>query len=318
MFSKQRVLSLVLSTLMVLLLLVASAGVAGADPTPPPPKESGSQTDPSTDQTKPPPEEGDQPGSQSCRQIKRFDRRDFPNPTRIDNQWTPFEVGTKFTFRGYANQGGQALPHRVVFIVTDLTKEINGVRSVVSWDRDYQDGQLVESELVFNAQDQDRYVWNLGEYPEEYEDGQFVGAPSTWISGIDRAKPGTLMLPVPQVGLPIYLQGSSPTIEFLDCGQVFQTQQQVCIPGQCYNNVLAIDETSPLDPDSGIQRKFYAPGVGNIEITAVGDPEGETLVLEQIEQLNRNALARVHDQALELDRRGYQVSEVYRQTPPAR
>ena len=322
MFRTQRAWVTLLSTLVVLLLLLASAGVAkaglSADPTLPPAKESGGQTGTTKDQTVLSSAGSNQAESHYCPQIKRFDRNEFSHPTQIDNQWTPLVVGTEFTFRGYANRGGHSGSHRVVFVVTDLTKVIDGVRTVVSWDRDYQDNQLVESELIFNAQDADRYVWNLGEYPEEYEDGHFVGAPATWISGVDRAKPGTLMLPVPQVGGPSYLQGASPTIDFLDCGQVFQTNQQVCMHGQCYNNVLAIDETSPLDPDSGIQRKFYAPGVGSIQITAVGDPEGETLVLERIAHLNPNALARIHDQALELDRRGYEVSEVYRHTPPAR
>ena len=63
---------------------------------------------------------------------------------------------------GQASRGGGGAPHRVTFIVTDLTKVINGVRTVVVWDRDVSNGQLVESELAFFAQDNVGRVWNLG------------------------------------------------------------------------------------------------------------------------------------------------------------
>jgi hypothetical protein len=319
MFSEQRSRGTLLTTLLVFMLLMTNAGVAQAGTLAgPPPPPSGGQAGSAIDQTQPPADGTAPAESGYCPQITRFDRNEFPNPTLIDNQWTPLVPGTQMTFRGHTNQGGQPIPHTVVFIVTDLTKVIDGVRSVVSWDRDYQSDQLQESELVFNAQDEDRYVWNLGEYPEEYENGHFVGAPSTWISGIDRAKPGTLMLPVPHVGRPTYLQGYSPNIEFLDCGHIARTEQHVCLIGECFDHVLAIDETSPLDPESGIQRKFYAPGVGSIRITALGDPEGETLDLAGNVHLSPSALAEVHAQALALDRRGYRGSEVYRHTPPAR
>jgi len=39
----------------------------------------------------------------------------------------------------------------VVQTVTDLTKVVNGVRTVVVWDVDYKDGKVAESEIVFFA-----------------------------------------------------------------------------------------------------------------------------------------------------------------------
>src|SRR3990170_3720292 len=68
-------------------------------------------------------------------------------------------------------------------------------------------GQLVETELAFFAQDDDGNVWNLGEYPEEYENGEFVGAPSTWIAGLAGAEAGVHMLAEPRQGTGYYLQG---------------------------------------------------------------------------------------------------------------
>jgi len=115
----------------------------------------------------------------------------------------------------------------------------------------------------------------------------------------------------------MYLQGRSPSIGFLDCAQVFETGQSVTVPFGSYGNVLENNEWSPLDPTSGMQRKFYAPGVGNVEITPVGDPEGETLQLTNLVHLDPQAMAQVHRDALKIDRHGHEVSFVYSLTPPA-
>jgi hypothetical protein len=46
---------------------------------------------------------------------------------------------------------------------------VDGVQTVVAWDRDFLEGKLQEQELAFFAQDDQGNVWNFGEYPEEYE-----------------------------------------------------------------------------------------------------------------------------------------------------
>jgi hypothetical protein len=109
-----------------------------------------------------------------------FDPDDFSQSTVIDNQRLPLIPGTQLTLRGLADRGNGLVDHRVVLIVTDVTKVVNGVRALVVWDRDFSAGQIAEVELALQAQDDDGNVWNLGEYPEEFENGQFVGAPSTW------------------------------------------------------------------------------------------------------------------------------------------
>ena len=322
MFRVQRGRSACLSAFMTLLMLLTSAGVALAGP---------------MDDTGTPPEDTVDHHSLPCAQPVAFNRHEFPNRPVIDNQLTPFVPGTQFILEGRANRGGGPLPHRVVLTVTDLTKVINGVRTIVSWDRDYGEAglapdapdvedpetlfnplQLQESELAFNAQDADGNVWNLGEYPEEYENGHLTGAPNTWIPGVQGAIAGLLMRAHPRTKTSRYLQGYSPRIDFLDCAKVFQTHQRVCVPANCYQDVLVTDENSPLAPEDGHQRKFYAAGVGNVQITAVNDPEGETLVLVKINHLGTRALATIHRKALELDNRGYQISAVYRHTEHAR
>ncbi len=246
----------------------------------------------------------------------KFDAKDFSNSTRIDNNLFPLVPGTRLTFEGRANRGGGLLPHTVVSTITDLTKVINGVRAVIILETDNDDGELEEAELAFFAQDDDGNVWNLGEYPELYDNGLFDGAPSTWLAGLNDAQAGTHMLAKPRIGSG-YSQGWAPDVDFLDCAKVIEEVPEVCIPARCYQDVLRIDETAPLVPEDGSQIKHHAPGTGVIQVSTTDDPEGETLVLTRNVRLSAHALARASRRALRLDRHGYRVSEVYRQTPRA-
>jgi hypothetical protein len=242
-----------------------------------------------------------------------FNAHNFTHPLTIDNRFLPFVPGTRYVLEGTVD----GTPHRVVLVVTDLMKVVNGVRTAVLWDRDFDDGELAEAELAFQAQDDAGAVWNLGEYPELYENGQFVGAPDTWIAGVGGAKAGYHMLAQPRVGTPSYVQGSVPAIDFLDIGKVSQTGQHVCDGIRCYDDVLVVDETSPLDPESGHQLKYYAPGVGNIRISPVGGSQPESLLLVSRTRLTAAELVQARLAVAQMEVRAYLVSDVYRHTLPA-
>ena len=175
MSSAQRIRSVLLSVLVVLRSSLASADAAGAS---------------SVSAGAPLP----------CAPVKNFKASDFTDPTKINNKWLPLVPGTQFFLEGTINVDGVSQPHRVIFTVSDVTKVIDGVRTRVMWDRDINDGELVERELAFFAQDKDGNVWNLGEYPEEFDAGAFAGAPSTWIAGKQGALAGVHMLAKPQGG----------------------------------------------------------------------------------------------------------------------
>jgi hypothetical protein len=259
---------------------------------------------------------GDEPEKPACNPVTQFSAFNFSSPTKIDNRWNPLVPGTQFTLNGVADRGGGLLPHEVITTVTDLTKVVDGVRAVVILERDLNEGEVQEAELNFQAQDNGANIWNLGEYPEEYENGKFHAAPDVWIAGQEEAQPGNSMIGNPQLGTPEYLQGWAPEIEFLDCATVSKMQQRTCVPAGCYEDVMITDERSPLEPDSGHQLKYYAPGVGNVQVGAVNDPEGETLVLSKVSQLSPEDMAKVRQQALELEKRAYKVSPLYRKSQP--
>src|ERR671918_280345 len=251
-----------------------------------------------------------------CPRAVDFAQAEFPPNPVIDNTWLPLRPGTRLTLEGRANRGGGPLPHTVSFTTTDITKVINGVNTLVVWDVDINEGELAETELAFFAQDTNGNVWNLGEYPEEYDGGDFVGAPSTWISGLDDAEGGIHMVAQPSVGQ-TWLQGWVPSIEFLDCARVYTIRHQVCVPFNCYSPYLRTNERSPLDPAGGIQTKYHAKGVGIVQVGAVDDPEGETLVLTDVAQLGPQAMMDARVAAMALDERGYFTSNVYSRTARA-
>ena len=102
-----------------------------------------------------------------------FKRAQFDDPTRIDNRWLPLTPGTQLVYEGSAIDDGERISRRVVTTVTDLSKVIDDVRTLVIWERDFTAGQLSEPELAFFAQDNAGNVWLVGEYPEEYDEGEF-------------------------------------------------------------------------------------------------------------------------------------------------
>ncbi len=257
-------------------------------------------------------------GGSAGRTQASTDKAQFSQPTRIDNRWFPLVSGMQFVYEGRAAEGGQPLPHQLVFTVTGLTKMINGVRTRVLWDRDYDAGQLAEGELTFHAQDDAGNVWNFGEYPERWDKGRLTGAPDTWIAGLDKARRGIVMPAGPRLGTPSYSQGIAPAIDFNDRAQVDKTGQKTCVPAGCYDNVLVTKEWSVPEPGA-FQFKYYATDVGTVRVGFTGsDRDRETLVLVKVLRLDANALRDVDDQALEIDQRGYTVSpKVYGQTPHA-
>ncbi len=308
----------------VALLLVISASACGGPAAPSPVQPTQPPAAPPTPMPQPTqmPEPTQAPEATTVSETAEKDFEDFaPNnfdrSTNIDNEWFLLKPGTQLVYEGFTVEDGEQVPRRLVVTLTDLTKEIGGVRSVVSWDLDYSAGELVEAELAFYAQDKDGAVWLMGEHPEEYEEGKFITAP-TWIHGFEDARAGIAMKAEPQLGTPSYSQGWGPAVDFTDRGQVDQMGQKTCVPMDCYEDVLVIAETSKGEPGAK-QLKYYARGVGNVRVDWEGaDATKETLELVDVVQLSPEALAEARAKALELEKHANKVSQdVYAHTLPA-
>jgi hypothetical protein len=247
--------------------------------------------------------------------VSALDPAEFAHSATVDNHWLPYRPGTEFVYTGSSSEGQK----RLVFTVTDLVKVVGGVRNVVIWDRDFTNGELVEAELAFFAQDNSGNVWHTGEYPEEYEHGKVAASPA-WIVGRKGARAGIEMLASPALGTPVYAQGyAPPPVDWTDHAQVYKMGQRTCVPLRCYANVLITREFNP-DERGRSQLKYYALGLGNIRVGWLGhDPDREAAGLSALVHLGPAALARARAAALELEARAYRTRPgVYGGTPPAR
>jgi hypothetical protein len=246
-----------------------------------------------------------------------FDAANFTAPTTINNKWFPLTPGMQWVYEGNTEDNGKITPHRVVLTITDLTKVITDVRTIVAWEQDFSEGALVETELVFFAQARDGAVWQFGQHPEVYENGKMTENPA-WFHGVEDARAGIVMEANPQVGSRSYSQGWAPAVDYSDRGETHLMGQETCVPTNCYKDVLVIKEYALNEPNA-FQYKYYAPGVGGILVDWGGsDQLKERLELVSVGPLSAEARAAANGQALGLEQHAYQVSpNVYGKTAPS-
>jgi hypothetical protein len=234
----------------------------------------------------------------------------------VDNEWFPLVPGTRYVWEGRAfEDDGERIERKVVFTVTDLTKVLGGVDTVVGWDRDYNDGELGESELIFFAQDKYGNVWHLGEYVEHYSEGEFEGARFWVVGDPERTEAGMHMPADPQVGDPSFSQGFAPRPWFWnDLARVYKTGVRTCVPVDCFDDALVMEEFEPRIKGA-FQLKYYARGVGNIRVgwRGANEEEQEEMVLKKFFQLTPEALDATRADVLAHEHRAY----AYGRTPPA-
>ena len=248
-------------------------------------------------------------------EVPLFDRTKFERSTIVNNKYHPLVPGTRHIYSGSVQEGRERVPHKVVWTVTDLAKVVDGVRAVVVHEQDHRNGKLIESELVFFAQDNAGNVWHLGQLRETYDETEFVGG-RAWLGGTDGAKAGIMMQADPRPGTPGYSQGyAPPPFNWTDVGRVDKVGQKTCVRTGCYKDVLVISEGSQEEGPDAEQLKFHAPGVGFVRVGWRGKGEKllETLELTEIVRLDAKAMAEARTEALEIEKRAY----IYGRTAPA-
>lgn len=235
------------------------------------------------------------------------------NSANITNQWVPLTPGTQWIWEGQALDGEDVIKRRVVFTVTDLTKEIGGVMTRVGWDRDFNNGVLLEEEVIFLAQDKQGNIWHFGQYVELYDEAGELDGGRAWLAGyLDGAKAGYHMKANSKVGDTPYSQGYAPPPYYWDdFSRVIQTGAKACVKAGCYDDVLVIEEYEPTKPGAS-QIKYYAKGVGNIKVGWRGnDAEQEEMELIRKLTVPPEQLAQARERALKMEARAM----VYGYTP---
>ena len=241
-----------------------------------------------------------------------FDPKDFGNPIGDANTWLPLVPGYQSVRDGTLFRGRRELHHRRSYTVTDVVKEVNGVRTVLVLDQDIDAGEVAEQALDYHAQDKHGNVWYLGSYTESYEGGQFVNANDAWLAGVNQATAGVAMMADPKAGMPSYVQASIPGREVLTA-EVAKLGGSKCVPFRCFSNVLAILE-------AGNEFKYYAAGVGAIATEpnySGGEQEKEALV--NVIRLTSKGLAEASAEAMKLDQHARSTArEIFAGSAPAK
>ena len=209
------------------------------------------------------------------------------------NRWYPLVPGTQTLRDGSITRGSRKLTHQLRVTVTDVTKEVNGVRTVLVLDQDIDAGQVGEASLDYLAQDKFGNIWYLGSYTELYEVAS-SSTPSTPGSRARRdAKPGVWMLTDPKEGMKfVQPQTSEETIR----AEVAKVDDRKCVPFDCFKSLAILED--------GSEFKYFGPGVGHIATEpnySGGEQEKEELV--NVVKLKPKGLAEMSAEALKLDKR---------------
>jgi hypothetical protein len=242
---------------------------------------------------------------------RKFDPDNFVEPIGARNRWFPLVAGNQSLRDGSLMRGSRRLHHERRLTVTDVVKEINGVRTVLLLDQDIDAGQNGETAVDYLAQDKGGNIWYLGSYTEAYEGGEFVNARDAWLAGKRDASAGVLLLADPKEDMK-YVEADIPGRETIRA-QVAKVGERKCVPFRCFSKTLAVLE-------DGSEFKYYASGVGHIATEPNyegGEQEKEELI--NVIQLTPKGLAEASKEALRLDRRAAKEAErIFGKSKPAK
>jgi hypothetical protein len=239
---------------------------------------------------------------------KKFDPKDFGDPIGGQNSWYPLVPGTQTLRDGSINRGSRKLHHQLRVTVTDVTKTVNGVKTVAVLDQDIDSGQVGEASLDYLAQDKFGNVWYLGSYTEIYEGGQFVNAVDAWLTPKKGARPGVWMMADPKEGMKyVEAHNSRETIR----AEVSKVGEKKCVDYDCFKSLVILED--------GSEFKYFGPGVGHIATEpnySGGEQEKEELV--NVLKLTPKGLAEFSAEALKLDKHARKESKVFANSDAAK
>src|SRR5262249_44845500 len=157
---------------------------------------------------------------------------------------------------------------RDVVVVTNKTKQIDGVPCVAVRDRLYLNGKLEERTTDWYSQDSHGNVWYFGEDTAELDRrGHVTTTEGTWKAGVDGAKAGIYMPAQPRVGESAeqeYYKGHAE-----DRFKVIGLFSTVGRPGD--TKALLTVETTPLEPGA-VDHKMYVRGIGTVLVQTEKGP----------------------------------------------
>ncbi len=165
----------------------------------------------------------------------------------------------RFVVLGAIESDGSEL---VVISVLDETEMVDGVKTRVIEEREYEDGELIEiSRNFFAMAEETKDVFYFGEDVDMYEDGEVSNHAGQWRAGNGDARAGLYMPADPVVGMKYYMEYAPGAA--MDRAEIFETGANVETPTGTLDNCLVVTESSPLEPDDESYKR-YAPNIGMI------------------------------------------------------
>jgi hypothetical protein len=190
----------------------------------------------------------------------------------VDNPYYPLPPGSTLVYRGVRDGASQV--DRVH--VTDRTKTVEGVDTVVVLDIAKHGGDVIERTYDFFAQDVDGNVWYFGENTKEYRNGTVISTEGSWEAGVDGGVAGIIMEADPQVADGYRQEFYAGHAE--DQAWILSLHTTLDVPYGRLHEVTRTMEWSPLEPKV-IDQKYYAPGIGIVyEVSVAGGQEVAKLV----------------------------------------
>jgi hypothetical protein len=152
---------------------------------------------------------------------------------------------------------------KLVVTVLDETLMVDGVKTRVVEEREWEDGKLIEVSRNFFAICKDSGdVFYFGEDVDMYKKGKVTGHDGAWRAGDQNAKAGLVMPGTPAMGMKYY-QEMAPG-EAMDRAEVLSLAESLKTPAGSFVKCLKTKEGSGLKPKEQ-EFKTYAPGIGLIQ-----------------------------------------------------
>jgi hypothetical protein len=178
----------------------------------------------------------------------------------VDNPFFPLaSLGPK-VFEGDepAPDTGEVIKTRLESTVLPETDVVAGVEVTVLQEKDYENGELVESTLDYFAQHRDGSVYYFGERVDELERGKVVSHEGQWLADEGQNQPGVFMPAKPAQGQ-TFEQEKAPGVAE-DRSRVVDVNQTVRTAAGSFTGCIRTEDFSPLE--NVTEFKYYCPGVG--------------------------------------------------------
>jgi hypothetical protein len=178
----------------------------------------------------------------------------------VDNRLYPLPASSQQVYEGEEPDPdtGNTIKTRVESRVLPKTDRVAGVEVTVVEDKEFKDGELVESTLDYFAQHRDGSVYYFGERVDEYEEGKVVSHEGQWLAGQGKNREGVFMPAQPTLGQ-VFEQEKAPGVAE-DTSTIVDVDQSVTTPAGSFKGCVKTEDFNPLD--KATEFKYFCPGVG--------------------------------------------------------